>query len=213
MLAEDGYSLKGGILAETRDRYLGGALALGIPGNFAIRVAVAKDDQSVSSLLEDSYPELMREHYDYIALSAALPIMCKANPLLLNCGTFYLAETRTREVIGCGGWTHEHPGSGNTERGLAHMRHFATHPAWIGRAVGRAIYVTCERHAHEAGAEVFETQSSVNAEGFYAAMGFETIEPMQVQLGNDVTLPGVLMRKKLKARPFQHVWCRAGIDG
>ena len=41
---------------------------------------------------------------------------------------------------GCGGWTVERPGSeGETEQGLGHFRHFATHPDHVRKGIGKLI--------------------------------------------------------------------------
>ncbi len=161
---------------------------------FQVRLATLQDENAVSALLETSYPALMRQHYDRDLLSAALPALIRASPELLQSGTYYVAESRSLAVIGCGGWTRERPGRGDVEAGLGHIRHFATHPDWLGRAVGRSIYEVCERHARSFEVTRFECYSSLNAEGFYAALGFELVRRVNVPLGPDLALPGVLMR-------------------
>lgn len=90
--------------------------------NYAIRVATSKDDQSVSNLLAVSYPALMQDSYEKPALSAALSIICGANPTLLASGTYYLAETKDNSVMGCGGWTRERPGQGDVVRRLGRCK-------------------------------------------------------------------------------------------
>ena len=49
----------------------------------------------------------------------------------------------------------------------------AVHPEWTGRGIGRLLYRHCERAARERGARRFEVFSSLNAERFYRALGFE----------------------------------------
>jgi len=43
----------------------------------------------------------------------------------------------------------------------------------------------------------FECYSSLNAEGFYAALGFASISRMEIRLGPRHTLPAVLMRRPI----------------
>ncbi len=164
---------------------------------FAIRVAALTDEPAVGALLEASYRVLMQQAYDQDLLAAALPALTRAQPELLRSGTYYVAETESARVVGCGGWTHERPGQGDVEEGLGHIRHFATHPDWTGRAVGRSIYDVCEREARAAGVTCFECHASLNAEGFYAALGFEATDRMDFPMGPRLTLPGVLMRRSI----------------
>ncbi len=139
----------------------------------------------------------MRQAYSQTVLDKALPLMTKANPSLLRSGTFYVAETEDGQIIACGGWTPDNPADGQIAHGKAHVRHFATHPNWLKRGYARAIFERCRHDAVAKGITEFECFASLNAEGFYAAMGFEPIEHVQVPMAPDVELPTVLMRRKL----------------
>jgi len=168
-----------------------------MPIGFTIRVATPKDELTVSALLESSYPVLMQQDYDRDLLSAVLPKMTRASPELLRSGTYYVAENESGLIVGCGGWTRERPGKGDVEDKLGHIRHFATHPEWTSRAVGRSIYDVCERQARSEGVTCFECYSSLNAEGFYAALGFESVRRMDFPMGVNLKIPGVLMRRSI----------------
>jgi N-acetylglutamate synthase-like GNAT family acetyltransferase len=161
--------------------------------DFALRIATQDDEALVNELLQASYPELMATSYDAAILADALPQFTKANPSLLSGGTYYLAESTEHGVIGCGGWTRERPGTGEIVPGLGHIRHFATHASWTGRGIGRSIYAKCEEEARSAGVTRFECYSSINGQGFYASLGFESVRKINVNLSSDVSVPGVLM--------------------
>jgi N-acetylglutamate synthase-like GNAT family acetyltransferase len=165
--------------------------------NFTIRVATPEDEQSVNNLLAASYSLLMQQHYDKSLLKAVLPMLGRVSPLLLASGTYYLTETEDKSVVGCGGWTRESPELGEIIAQLGHIRHFATHPEWVGRGVGRSIYLVCERAAKSAGVIQFHSNSSLNAESFYASLGFEVTQKIDVQLGDRVSVPGVLMQRHI----------------
>ncbi len=164
---------------------------------FEIRVATPKDEAAVGELLDASYTALMPAGYEAADLAAVLPAMTRANPALLASSTYYLAETTAGALIGCGGWTRERPGSGETEPELGHIRHFAVHPDWTGRGVGRAIYDRCELNARAAGVRRFECYASLNAEGFYAAMGFAPVRRLEVPMDKGLTLSSVLMARTI----------------
>jgi GNAT superfamily N-acetyltransferase len=139
----------------------------------------------------------MASSYDEEVLAPALQLMTKANPSLLGSGTYYLAELSTGLLVGCGGWTLERPGTGTVEPRVGHVRHFAVHPDWTRRGIGRAIFSSCERAARSAGVMAFECYSSLNAEKFYRELDFKRIREMDIELQPHVALPAVLMRRDL----------------
>jgi GNAT superfamily N-acetyltransferase len=168
------------------------------PISFGIRVANPGDAHDVSRLLNASYMTLMPAAYDFECLSAALPVMTKANLRLLHSGTYYIAHERDKdELIGCGGWTIEEPGTGVVMRGRAHIRHFATHPEYTGKGIGRAIFDRCIMGARHAGATGLDCYSSLNARSFYEALGFELIEPKTIAMPGNVSFPSLHMRRQL----------------
>jgi N-acetylglutamate synthase-like GNAT family acetyltransferase len=123
--------------------------------------------------------------------------MTKANTSLLASGTYFIAETKTQAVVGCGGWTHPKPGGGETAPGIGHIRHFATDAGWIGRGIGRSIYDRCASQARAAGMKSFECYSSLNAEAFYAALGFMAIDRIALPMGDGLFLPSLYMRRSI----------------
>lgn len=166
-----------------------------MPDKFTVRVATPEDRPAVRDLLAASFPVLMRPSYSAAMLADVLPLMTRANPALLASGTYYVAETVDGEIVGCGGWTREHPGTGVIEPGLGHIRHFATHPDWTKRGIGRAIYDRCEEDARASGIRRFQCYSSLNAEAFYAAVGFKAVKRIDVPMREGLKLPAVLMER------------------
>lgn len=164
---------------------------------FQIRVATLKDELAINNLLEASYPVLMQQHYDRDTLSAAIQALTKANSVLLQSGKYHVAEIDSTLIVGGGGWSHERPGKGDIENDLGHIRHFATHANWIGQGIARAIYDVCEQQAVSEGLTSFECHSSLNAEGFYTTLGFESVCRMEFPMGSNLTLPGILMRRSI----------------
>lgn len=161
-----------------------------------MRPAVIADAAAVGQVLRASYPALMRDAYPADLLARALPPMTRPNPRLLGSGSYYLAEA-DGEPVGCGGWSAEAPGSTATEPGVAHIRHFATAAGWTGRGVGKRLYRRCEEDARAAGMTRFECFSSRNGEPFYAALGFERIEPLDVEMADGLRFPSVRMGRPI----------------
>ena len=162
-----------------------------------IRTASIEDSDSITALLQLSYPALMRGAYEVSILKAALPVMTVAQPSLLRSGTYYVAETAEGAVVGCGGWTKEEPGSGEILPGVAHIRHFGVHPEWTRRGIGQALYVRCRDDAKGAGISEFECFSSMNGEPFYAALGFVRDGIIELEMSSGISLPSVRMRASI----------------
>jgi predicted N-acetyltransferase YhbS len=163
-----------------------------------IRVATLADAASVDHVLQSSYGSLMKETYDAALLERVLPAMTKANPALLSSGTYFVAMCDTN-IVACGGWTAQRPGTGEVLPKLGHVRHFATHPGWIRQGIGKAIYSICECQAIAAGIETIEVSAGLNAVPFYASIGFDMVGRMEVPMG-DANLPVALMTKRLRSR-------------
>lgn len=153
------------------------------------------DRAAVTALLKASYEILLPPHYPDAVLAAALPLITQANPTLLASGTYYCARAGSGEVVGCGGWTHARPGQGTTEAGVAHVRHFATHPDHTGRGIGRMLFERCLADAD--GITSMECYATLGAEPFYRKLGFETVKEIDIPLTANVTLPSLHMHKAL----------------
>ena len=149
-----------------------------------------QDAAGVTALLEASYISQLEGGYSQLVLAKALPLMTRSNPRLLGSGTYYVAQAGT-ELVGCGGWSKEAPGSGEVKEGIAHIRHVATHPNWLRRGVGRNLMVRCFKEAIAAG------HSTLVAVDFYLATGFHIVRPMEMKLAPDISINGMLMRVEL----------------
>ena len=165
--------------------------------SFTVKTSRPTDAEAISDLLKASYATLMPAAYGKDLLSRALPIMTKANPTLLASGKFFIAESNNGQLVGCGGRSHERPGTGEVVPQLAHIRHFATHPAWAGQGVGRALYEASKRAARQEGVNRFECYASLNAEAFYEAMGFKIVCRSEVLMAPGLMLPHILMEQTI----------------
>ncbi|PWC51120.1 GNAT family N-acetyltransferase [Azospirillum sp. TSA6c] len=142
--------------------------------SFTVRTARPEDAAAVDRVLSASYPALMPAGYPAEVMERVLPIITRSNPALLGAGTYYLAEAADGTPAGCGGWSFDWPGepARPQQAGLAHVRHFATHPGWLRRGVGRALLDRCFADAADAGASRMLCYASLVAEEFYASAGF-----------------------------------------
>lgn len=161
-----------------------------------IRTAVPDDAALLSDLIAASYGQLDDGSYDSAQLAAALPAMSKANPRLLRSGTYYVVEV-DGVAAACGGWSFEKPGSTVTEDGVAHIRHFATHPNFLRRGLARRLIDKCIDEARAAGATKMKSQATLPAERFYANAGFMTLGTLNVEMGPGLELPVLDMERPL----------------
>jgi GNAT superfamily N-acetyltransferase len=163
----------------------------------SLRVATPADAAAVTAILLPSYARLMAEAYPSGLLARALPVITRANPVLLASGLYYLVEAETGEPAGCGGWSAHPPGARERDPRRAHIRHFATHPDWIRRGAGRMVYARCEADARAAGFTRFECWASRNGEGFYAALGFRRLERIETPMPGGIRFPAIRMERVL----------------
>lgn len=160
-----------------------------------IHIAASDDAAEVEILLKACYPPLMAQAYPPEILLSALPLMTRANPVLLESGRYYLARDDDGQLLGAGGWSPEDPATRDTTPGLGHIRHFAVLPEANGQGIGRTLFNRCLEASRQQGITGFNCYSSLNAEGFYAALGFTDQGPVSVPMGDAGIFPAVLMHR------------------
>ncbi len=163
-----------------------------------IRTASTEDREILSALIAAAYGKLAEGgHYDQRSLGVALPAMSRANPKLLESGSYYIAEIDGR-AAGCGGWTREAPGTGEVVDGVGHIRHFATHPDFLRRGVARRLLDHCLAQAATQGVRLMKSNSTLPAQAFYAAAGFVRVREIEVEMAPGAHLPAIEMERKLR---------------
>lgn len=170
---------------------------------FIVRPAQPHDRERVDAMLSCSYPPLLAAGYDAEILAAALPAMVRAQPKLLACPTWFVAVRESGDVLGCGGWTREQPGTGAIEPGIGHVRHFGTHVDHLRQGIAGAIAAEMLATARAAAIHQLDCYSTLVAEHFYASLGFQTIAAMTVPMphadrpGAFIEFPALLMRWRI----------------
>lgn len=162
-----------------------------------ISVATSKDEDQINKVLKASFSSLMATKYDEELIASILPKVTRVNPILLKSGSYYIAIDEDRNILGCGGWTHEKPGTNETVHGEAHIRHLSTAPKHIGKGVGKALFEHSKSIAQKEGVNTFICYSTLNAEFFYKSLGFESIKSIDVDMGDGLALPSILMKMKI----------------
>jgi len=160
--------------------------------SFIVRPSVKTDLPAVDALLARSYPKLLKADYPPSVLVTALPIISRARPELIGCGTYYVAE-EAGQILGAGGWTWDRM---RADKG--HIRHVVSDDRALRRGVGRAILDLAIETARQSGMVELECASTLTAVPFYEAMGFDREEPLVIDLAPGIQFPAVRMRQKLK---------------
>lgn len=160
-----------------------------------VRPTTSKDAAEIESLLTTCYETLLPKDYDADLLAKALPLITKARPELLTCGTWYLVEhPGNGAAVGCGGWSRSPT---NASHSVPHLRHFATHPNYVRQGIGKALW---SRIRDDIISELgpitdLEVYSTFTAQPFYASLGFEPVERVQLPIHPDFTFPSILMQR------------------
>ena len=171
--------------------------------DWIVRPSQLEDADHINSLFQNCYGTLLSKDYDADFLEKALPKICTVRNDLLDCGTWYVViHPTTNELVGCGGWTPESPRG----ESVPHLRHFATSPTYTRKGIASSLWRrirtdVCDHfQSSEDEMPMMEVYSTLTAEPFYKSLGFETIEQLLIPLGDDVSFPSLLMRRKQYSR-------------
>ena len=109
--------------------------------------------------------------------------------LLEDDGAFFVAE-RPDRLVGVGGWS---PDSQAQE--IAWLRYLFVHPDSAGRGIGRQLVEAVEADARDHGKARFRVWSSLNAAGFYTALGYGRVRQGRWPVTGAIEIDYVLLAK------------------
>lgn len=153
-----------------------------------IRRATPADAEAMSQLHRDSVTALCSAGYDETQLrdwNAAL----SAERLLSRMESAYVLVDEEREELA---------GFCILDVAARELVSLYVNPEFAGRGVGRELMRHAEEAALAAGVEMLVLNSSLNAEAFYAKLGFERVKETSYALPSGTQLPCVAMQKKLR---------------
>ena len=158
----------------------------------AIRTAGSGDIDALDTLLRLSYARLLKPDYPPSLQVMAIPVISRANPILVTSGTYYVAEAADGEIVGAGGWTRSVKG-----KGTADIRHFATHPNFLRRGIARRVMMGVFCEARVAGIRQLDCLATRTAVPFYRALGFDEGREVSIGLRPGIDFPVVRMGRTL----------------
>ncbi|SMY08566.1 GNAT family N-acetyltransferase [Flavimaricola marinus] len=160
-----------------------------------LRPSNAGDIERIDRLLRQSYPRLLKPDYPPSVLVTAIPLIARAQPDLIKCGTYYVAEDRDGAIVGAGGWTQSIPGAGGREPGRGNIRHVVTDHSRVRQGIGRALMAHTLASARSEGMTWMHCVSTRTAVPFYASLGFTAMGEVSIPIGPaGIGFPAVEMR-------------------
>ncbi|MBO6789634.1 MAG: GNAT family N-acetyltransferase [Dinoroseobacter sp.] len=167
------------------------------PDTLTVRASTRADIAAIDALLARSYPILLKPDYAPSVLVTALPLISRAQPALITCGTYYVAE-REGLIIGAGGWTKTGPDSGRPNSNTGQIRHLITDHRVTRQGVASTLIRYALAQVRSAGIHHMVCQSTRTAVPFYEAMGFKVRGAIDVPLRPGISFPAVAMERSLK---------------
>jgi GNAT superfamily N-acetyltransferase len=161
-----------------------------------LRMADATDLDALDRLFGQSYPVLLKSDYPPSVLVTAVPLISKAQPALVQSGTFFVVCDGD-EIVGAGGWTMQAPGGKPGTRGIGHIRHVVTDHRRTREGIGRKLMEYVILHAHGSGMTQLHCQSTRTAVPFYESMGFMVHGEIEIALRPGIDFPAVFMVRML----------------
>lgn len=144
------------------------------PGIWKVHLA------SVRDLASGDYPDEIVEAWAQPRPLEQLQASIAANP-------FYVAE-KDREIIGYA----------ELEIHLKRVRSVYVAPSHSRQGVASALLAALEIEARKYGLDELRLESSLNAVPFYEANGFEQVQRGRFQLGNNLEMTSIHMRKIIR---------------
>jgi GNAT superfamily N-acetyltransferase len=177
-------------------------------GNPGFRVATRADASSIEALMKESTAALFPHFYDEQQTASAVRHVAEVDRMLLDDGTYFVAENDA-ELVACGGWSRrDRPFTGSGEssgdvRALdptqepARVRAMFVRPDWTRRGLGWRILEECESAAGDEGFRDLYLVASLPGVPLYLAYGFRRLEDLEMTTPDGAVLACVAMEKPI----------------
>jgi GNAT superfamily N-acetyltransferase len=178
--------------------------------DYALRLATLEDVPAIRELIARSIHGLGAADYTRAQIEGALRGAFGVDTTLIRDRTFFVAETHTREIVACGGWSQRRTLFGSDARAErdetlldpkvdpARIRAFFVDPAHARHGIGRALLARCEADALRAGFSALETMATLPGMRLYGRCGYVPDPTIEHPLPGGLTIRFVPMRKRLR---------------
>jgi GNAT superfamily N-acetyltransferase len=177
--------------------------------SFRLRVAEDRDVTGIRGLIGESVRGLQAGDYSAAQIEGALATVFTVDSQLIVDGTYFVAETETGELAGCGGWSFRktlYGGDHQVERAeperldpavdAVKVRAIFVHPKFARQGLGSLILKEAEDAAVAAGFRRFEMGSTLTGVALYALKGYKEVARIGVPVGAGEEIQVVRMVKE-----------------
>ena len=173
---------------------------------WTLRLARLEDIPALDILIPLSVRAL-QTHYTQAQREAAIGSVFGVDRQLIQDQTYYVAETPSGQIIGCGGWSYRKSTCGSSagraepdphidpKTDAPRIRAFFVHPNHARRGIARAILQTCEQALQTAGYTRAEIAATLTGEPLYVACGYQITDRFNIPLSDGQPLPCVRLTK------------------
>lgn len=176
--------------------------------SFKIRKATFDDQAEIGKLIAESVRGLSAQDYDARQIELSIKTVFGVDTQLIADQTYFVVESETGEMAGCGGWSKRKTLYGasryeqtrdsellDPETESAKIRAFFINPKFARKGVGTLILEACEREAKAHGFRSAEMMATLPGVRLYAARGYTGDEEVKVPVGENIDIICVKMRK------------------
>jgi len=176
--------------------------------NLSYRKASLNDVKNIQALIELSSKKLNSSYYTKKQIEAALKSAWTVDTQLIIDNTFWVAETPSGLIVGCGCWSKHKTLFGKTQQNsnleklnpsidAAKIRAFFVHPDYTRKGIGNTLLTTCENEAKSFGFKTVELVATLSGEKLYSSKDYIPIKKYEADLVDGITNTVILMRKNL----------------
>ena len=181
--------------------------------DYTLRLATLDDVAVLHALIARSIRGLGAVDYTRAQIDAALQGAFGVDTAIIKDGTYFVTESRDREVVACGGWSRRRTLFGSDARAErdeswldprsdpAKIRAFFVDPAHARHGIGRAILARSEADAIRAGFTTLEMMATLPGVRLYEKCGYLPGPTIDHPLPGGLTIRFVPMRKRVGPNP------------
>jgi len=181
--------------------------------DYRLRKATLDDQPTLTALIARSARELSTNEYRPEVVEGALRGAFGVDTQLIRDGTYFVVESATGAIVGCGGWSYRRtlfgsdsgPGRDASELDpsvdAAKIRAFFIDPAHARRGLGTLLLNHCESEAAARGFTRLEMMATLPGVKLYTVRGYVSVGHVTHELAPGLSIEFVPMRKDLAVTP------------